>query len=328
MQAIVYAEYGAPDAVLTLRDVDRPSAEDDEVLVRIHAASANPYDWHYLRGLPYPMRLTGIGLRRPKATTILGSDMAGRVEAVGGKVTRFEPGDNVYAEVGNGAFAEYIAVAEDSLGKAPAGATFEQAAAVPLAGMTALVGVRDKGAVQPGHRVLINGASGGVGSFAVQIAKSMGAEVTGVCSTKNVDLVRSIGADHVIDYTRTDFTEGSERYDLILDTVGNHSMRACRRVLTPNGTYGSSGGGRGRWFGPMMQQLKAVAVSPFVSQHLVAVNDVPNQDLAFLTELIESGKVTPVIDRTYPLNEAPEAMRYLEEGHARGKIVINVAAGE
>ena len=325
MQAIVYDEYGAPNEVLKLRDVDNPTVADDEVLVRIHAASANPYDWHYLRGLPYPMRLTGIGLRRPRSTTVLGSDMAGRVEAVGDKVTRFEPGDVVYAEVGNGAFAVYVAVSEGSLGRKPTSATFEQAAAVPMAGMTALIGLRDKGAVQPGQSVLINGASGGVGTFAVQIAKSFGAEVTGVCSTRNVELVRSIGADHVIDYTQADFTEGAEHYDLILDTVGNHSIRACPRVLTRKGTYGTAGGGRGRWFGPMTQQLKAAATSPFVSQNLVPVNDAPNQDLTFLTELIESGKVTPVIDRVYSLREVPDAMVYLERGHARGKVVITLA---
>ena len=325
MQAIVYDEYGAPNEVLKLRDVDKPTVADDEVLVRIHAASANPYDWHYLRGLPYPMRLTGIGLRRPRSTTVLGSDMAGRVEAVGDKVSRFEPGDDVYAQVGNGAFADYVAVSEGSLGRKPTSATFEQAAAVPMAGMTAVIGVRDKGAVQAGQSVLINGASGGVGTFAVQIAKSFGAEVTGVCSTRNVELVRSIGADHVIDYTQADFTEGAERYDLILDTVGNHSIRACRRVLTRKGTYGTAGGGRGRWFGPMAQQLKAAATSPFVSQNLVPVNDAPNQDLTFLTELIESGKVTPVIDRVYSLREVPDAMVYLERGHARGKIVITMA---
>ncbi len=325
MKAVVYDQYGAPDEVLELREIDRPAISDTEVLVRIKAASANPYDWHHMRGLPYLIRLTGIGLREPKSPTVLGSDMAGWVEAVGASVTRFQTGDAVYAEVGSGGFAEYVAVSEDSLGRKPAKATFEQAAAIPMAGMTALVGVRDKGAVQPGQSVLINGASGGVGTFAVQIAKSFGAEVTGVCSTKNVDLVRSIGADHVIDYTQTDFTEGAKRYDLVLDTVGNHSMKSCRRVLTPRGTYGASGGGRGRWFGPATQQLKAVALSPFVSQNLVPVNDDPNQDLTFLSELIESGKLTPVIDRTYPLNEVPEAIRYLEEGHARGKIVITVA---
>jgi NADPH:quinone reductase-like Zn-dependent oxidoreductase len=268
------------------------------------------------------------GLRKPKSRTVLGSDMAGQVEAVGKNVSQFRPGDEVYAEVGSGGFAEYVSVSGDSLALKPANLSFEQAAAVPMAAETALQGVRDKGNAQSGQKVLINGASGGVGTFAVQIAKHFGAEVTGVCSTKNVDLVRSIGADHVVDYTQDDFTAGDQRYDLILDAVGNHSISEYRRVMKPKGTYGAFGGGSGHWLGPASQQLKAVALSPFVSQKLVPVNDKPNQSLVFLSELLEAGEVTPVIDRTYPLSEAPDAMCYLEEGHARGKIVITVAEGD
>ncbi len=325
MKAIVYNEYGAPEHVLELRDIDRPVAADNEVLIRIRAASLNPYDWHFLRGLPYVMRLM-FGLRKPrKAPTVLGSDLAGQVEAVGRNVTRFRTGDEVFAEVGTGGCAEYISVPEEKPELKPANLTFEQAAAVPMAAQTALVGLRDQANVQPGQKVLINGASGGVGTFAVQLAKVLGAEVTGVCSTRNVDMVRSIGADHVIDYTLEDFTQGEQRYDFIFDTVGNHSMSECRRVLTPKGTYGAPGAGGGRWLGAMTQQLKAVALSPFVSQKMVPVNDKPNQDLDYLKGLIEAGRVTPVIDTTYPLSRAPDAMRYLEAGHARGKVVVTVA---
>ena len=324
MKAIVYDKYGAPDEVLELREIDKPAVSDDEVLVRVRAASANPYDWHMFRGLPYPMRMM-TGLSKPKSRTVLGSDMAGQVEAVGKNVSQFRPGDEVYAEVGSGGFAEYVSVSEDSLALKPANLSFEQSAAVPMAAETALQGVRDKGNAQSGQKVLVNGASGGVGTFAVQIAKHFGAEVTGVCSTRNVDLVRSIGADHVVDYTQEDFMQGDQRFDLILDAVGNHSISEYRRVMTPKGTYGAFGGGGGRWLGPASQQLKAVATSPFVSQNLVPVNDKPNQSLGFLSELLEAGEVTPVIDRTYPLSEAPDAMCYLEEGHARGKIVITVA---
>lgn len=322
MKAIVYDKYGSPD-VLELRDIDKPVVKDDEVLVGIRAASANPYDWHFLRGLPYVLRLV-TGLRKPRRSTVLGSDMAGQVEAVGKNVTRFRIGDEVYAEVGSGGFAEYVSFPEDQLGLKPANLTFEQAAAVPMAAMTALVGVRDIGQVQPGQTVLINGASGGLGTFAVQIAKSFGAEVTGVCSSRNVEMVRSIGADHVIDYTQEDFTRTEQRYDLMLDTVGNRSMSECRRVLTPKGTYGAVGAGEGRWLGPMKQQLKAALLSPLVSQKMAAVNDKPNKDLNFLNELLEAEKVTPVIDKTYSLSEASEAIRYLEKGHVRGKVVISL----
>jgi NADPH:quinone reductase-like Zn-dependent oxidoreductase len=286
-------------------------------------AVLNPFDWHYLRGMPYLVRLIN-GLPRPRQVTVLGSDMAGVVTAVGEKVTRFKPGDEVYAEVGKGGCAEYVCISQDQAGPKPPDLTFEQAAAVPMAAETALQGVRDKGRVEPGDKVLINGASGGVGTFAVQIAKSFAAEVTAVCTLANADMVRSIGADHVIDYTREDFTRGEQRYDVILDTVGNRSLSECRRVLAPKGVFGATGGGAGHWLGPAMQQLKAVSLSPFVSQELVAVNDKPNQDLEFLNELIGAGHVTPVIDRSYPLAEAAEAMRYLEEGHARGKVVITV----
>ncbi len=323
MKAIVYTRYGSPD-VLELRDVDKPLPNHNEVLIRVRAAGLNPYDWHFLRGLPYPMRLL-TGLRKPKRATILGSDMAGQVESVGGHVTRFRPGDEVYAEVGVGACAEYISVPEKKLRARPANLTFEQAAAVPMAAQTALIGLRDAGQAKPGQKVLINGASGGVGTFAVQIAKALGAEVTGVCSAKNIELVRSLGADHVIDYAQEDFTTRSkERYDMILDLVGNHTLAECRRALTPNGFYGTTGGEKGEWFGPMALQFKATLLSPFVSQRLAPVNDKPNQDLDFLRELIEAGKVTPVIDKTYPLTETARAMRYLETGRVRGKVVVSV----
>jgi NADPH:quinone reductase-like Zn-dependent oxidoreductase len=320
MKAVVYERYGSPD-VLELREISKPAARDHEVLVRVRAAGINPYDWHFMRGHPYLVRLV-LGLRKPRKTIIPGSDIAGQVKAVGSRVTRFSPGDEVFAEVGTGGCAEYIAIPEKKPGLKPANLTFAQAAAVPMAAMTALIGLRDNARVQPGQKVLINGASGGVGTFAVQIAKSFGAEVTGVCSTRNMDMVRSIGADHVIDYTREDFTRGNQRFDLIVDTVGNHSLSACRRVLTPKGIYGAVGAGNGKWLGPAVQQLKAVLVSPFVSQKMVPMNDKPNKDLNLLRELIESGKVTPVIDRTYPLSETAEAMRHLEGGHARGKVVI------
>jgi len=322
MKAIVYTRYGSPD-VLELREVDRPVPKDDEVLVRVRAAGLNPYDWHFLRGLPYPMCLL-TGLRKPKRATILGSDMAGQVKVVGKTVTRFQPGDEVYAEVGTGGCAEFICIPEVQLALKPTNLTFEQAAAVPMAAQTALVGLRDLGGLQPGQKVLINGASGGVGTFAIQIAKALDAEVTGVCSSKNADLVRSLGADHIIDYTQEDFTRGKVRYDLILDAVGNHSLSECRRALTPKGFYGTTGGGSGQWFGPMAQQFKAALLSPFVSQRLAPVNDKPNQDLDFLRELTEAGKVTPVIDKTYPLSETAEAMRHLEAGHVRSKVVISL----
>ena len=314
MKAIVYERYGSPD-VLEVRDIEVPSVSDGGVLVRIRAASANPYDWHFMRGKPLLMRLL-FGLFKPKAHG-LGADLAGEVEAVGKDVTRFRLGDAVFGE-GAGAFAEYASVPERTLALKPASLTFEQAAAVPMAGLTALQSLRDGGKIQAGQKVLILGASGGVGTFAVQIAKSFGAEVTGVCSTKNVEMVRSIGADHVVDYTREDFTRGETRYDLMLDTVGNRSLRECRRVLTPKAVYVSISGAMAHLLGTSM-------LKPFVSQDIeIPVAKRNKADLEILSGLIEVGKVTPVIDRTYPLNEVPAAIRYLETGHARGKIVITV----
>ncbi len=323
MKAIVYHEYGSPD-VLALHEVAEPAVTAGSVLVHIRAASANPYDWHFMRGIPYFMRASS-GLRKPKHSR-LGSDMAGEVVAVGTGVTRFRPGDAVYGFVAHGGFAESIAIAEGALGPKPANLTFEQAAAVPLAGLTALQGLRDAGQVRPGQRVLIVGASGGVGTFAVQLARAFGAEVTGVCSTRNLDLVRSLGADHVIDYTREDFTQGKATYDLIFHLAGTHSPAACRRALTPTGTLvQSSGDSQGRWLGPMDRIITAALLSPFVSQRLSRLDTKPSQeDLAFLTDLIEAGKLTPVIDRTYPLCETAAAIRYLETGRARGKVVIAV----
>jgi NADPH:quinone reductase-like Zn-dependent oxidoreductase len=323
LQAITYHRYGAPD-VLELEEVDAPALKDDEVLVRVRAASVNPRDWHYLRGLPYIMR--PIGLRIPKDGG-LGSDLAGQVEAVGRSVTRFRPGDEVCAFVLAGGFAEYSHVPEDVLGHKPGNLSFEQAAAVPLAALTALQGLRDHGRVQPGQQVLIVGASGGVGTFAVQLGKWLGAEVTGVCSTRNLDLVRSLGADHVIDYTREDFTQNGRRYDLIFQLAGTRSPSACRRALTPRGRLIlSSGESDGRWVGPLDRIFQAAVLSPFVGQRLAPFEaKQSSRDLQALKELIEAGTVSPVIDRAYPLRETPEAMRYLEEGHARGKVVITVS---
>ena len=323
MKAITLDKYGPPD-VLQFREIDKPAVNADEVLVRIRAAAVNPCDNYIMTGRPYIMR-PATGLLRPK-TRGLGADLAGQVEAVGENVTRFRAGDQVFGELSPGAsFAEYASASENVLGLMPVNLTFEQAAAVPMAALTALQGLRDKGRLQPGQKVLINGASGGVGTFAVQIARSLGAEATGVCSTKNVDMVRSIGADHVIDYTREDFTRGDQRYDLILDNVGNHSLLECRRVMTPHGIYIPNGGPSGRWLGPAAHMLKTLVLSPFVSQKVVSFVETSNtQDLHDLKELIEAGKVAPVIDRTYPLSEVPQALRYLKEGHARGKVVITV----
>ena len=323
MKAIVQDEYGSPD-VLELREIDKPVAKDDEVLVRVRAASANPADWHFMRGVPYVMRPQA-GLRKPK-NTVLGRDVAGQVEAVGRDVTRFRPGDEVFAEVEFGGFAEYACASEDLLELKPSNLTFEQAAAVPLAASTALQGLRDAGKVQPEQRVLIIGASGGVGTFAVQIAKSFGADVTGVCSTRNVEMVRSLGADHVVDYTQEDFAESGRKYDLILQLAGTRSPAALRRALTSNGTLVlSSGDSSGRWIGPVDRIVKALVLSPFVSQKLGTFLAKPKkEDLQLLKELIEAGKLKPVIDRTYSLSEAAEAIRYLEAGHTRGKVVITV----
>jgi NADPH:quinone reductase-like Zn-dependent oxidoreductase len=320
MKAIVYRCYGPPE-VLVFEDIDKPPVADDEVLVRVRAASVNPLDWHYMRGTPYIMRI-GAGVGAPKSPR-LGVDFAGTVVAVGRNVKRLKPGDEVFGAK-YGAFAEYVAVREDrAVVQKPSNVTFEQAAAVPIAAITALQALRDKGRIQAGQTVLINGASGGVGTFAVQIAKSFGAEVTGVCSTRNVDLVRSIGADHVIDYTTEDFTQSDQRYDLILDMVGNHPLLRLRGVLAPKGTLVIVGGKSGNWISPMDRLIKAALLSPFVKQGMMKLLADTNQaDLALLADLMQSGKVTPVIDRRYALSEVPEAIRYLEEGHARGKVVI------
>jgi NADPH:quinone reductase-like Zn-dependent oxidoreductase len=321
MNAIVYRSYGPPD-VLACEDVEKPTARDDQVLIKVRAASVNPLDWHFMRGEPYFLRV-GSGLRKPKVTR-LGVDLAGQVEAVGRNVTQFQPGDEVFG-TSRGAFAEYVCAAEKAVALKPANVTFEQAAAVPVAGLSALQALRDKGRIQPGQKVLVNGAAGGVGTFAVQIARSFGADVTGVCSTRNVDMVRSIGADRVIDYTRDDFTEGGQRYDLILDCIGNRPLSACRRVMSPGGFYVAVGGSGGRAIGPLARMLGAAVLSRFVSQHLVMFLASLNKgDLVVLKGLIEAGKVTPVIDRSYALREVPEAIRYLEEGHARGKVVITM----
>jgi len=328
MQAIVYREYGEPD-VLELQEIGVPAAGDGEVLVRVHACAVSPGDWDLLHGVPYILRLS-TGLRRPR-NRVLGLAVAGRIEAVGGDVTDFQPGDDVFAEVTRGGFAEYVRVPVKALAPKPPSLTFEQAATVPLVGVTALQGLRDIGRVQPGQRVLVNGASGGVGSFSVQIAKALGAEVTGVCSTANVDLVRSLGADHVVDYTREDFTAGGPRYDLILDNVGNRSLADCRRALAPKGTLiPNSNKGGGRWLGAYIgRAVRSLLVSPFVSQRLrpFAASG-KRDDLVALTELIEAGQLRPVVDRTYPLAGVAEALRHYGTGHARGKIVVSVAAGQ
>jgi NADPH:quinone reductase-like Zn-dependent oxidoreductase len=322
MRAIVHDTYGSP-SVLQLQEIDKPAVRDDDVLVRVHAASVNPADWHFLTGTPYVMRIA-TGLSKPK-TRILGLDMAGHVEAVGGNVTRFRPGDEVFGAHG-GAYAEYVRVPEDAIALKPANLTFEQAAAVPVAGVTALQGLRDKGRLQAGQSVLIIGASGGVGTFAVQIAKSLGADVTGVCSTRNVERVGSLGADRVIDYTKEDWTRGGRRYDLIFQLAGNNSLSDCRRTLTSKGTLVlCNGDPGGPFFGPMIGITGALAASAFGSQKTVMwIAKVSGKDLADLKELIEAGKVTPVIDKRYALADAPEALRYQGEGHGQGKSVITV----
>jgi NADPH:quinone reductase-like Zn-dependent oxidoreductase len=324
MKAIIYTTYGSPD-VLQLNDVEKPTPKDNEVLVKVHAASANPLDWHLMRAEPFLARLEN-GLLKPKNTK-LGADIAGRVEAVSRNVTQFQVGDEVFGAIfinKLGGFAEYVCVPEELLALKPAKMTWEQAAAVPIAAFTALQGLRNKGQIQPGQKVLINGASGGVGTFAVQIAKSFGTEVTGVCSTRNVDMVRAIGADHVIDYTQADFTKNGQRYDLIFDAVGNRSVSDYKRTLSPNGICAVAG------FTTLSRLFQVIFLGAWVSKtgsKKIGMMDTakPNQkDLAFLKELLEAGKVVPVIDRTYPLREVPEALRYLEAGHARGKVVITV----
>ena len=323
MQAVVYHRYGSTD-VLELQEVARPAVGDNEVPVQIRTASVNPYDWHFMRGEPIIARPQLGGLRKPKATR-LGVDMAGEVVAVGSGVREFRPGDDVFGTC-HGAFAEYAAAQESSLALKPANVTFERAGAVGIAAFTAIQGLRDWGQIRPGQKVLINGAAGGVGTFAVQLAKVWGAEVTGVCSTRNVDMVQSIGADHVIDYRQDDFTNVRERYDLMLDIIGNRSLSKTRGVLTPRGILVMIGGPKGRWIRPLDRILRAVVSAPFVSQKTVSRTAVwRKEDLVLMRDLMEQGKVTPVIDRTYPLADVPEAIRYLEEGHARGKVVINVA---
>ena len=323
MKAIVQDRYGTAD-VHELRDIDKPVVKDDEVLVRVHAASIHIGDWHVMRGVPYILRPV-FGLLKPK-NEVPGTDVAGKVESVGTNVTQLQPGDEMFGWC-KGAFAEYACAGENNFVPKPDNLTFEQAAAVGVSAFTALQALRDQGKVQPGQNVLISGASGGVGTFAVQIAKAFGAEVTGVCSTRNVDMVRSIGADHVIDYTQEDFTGSSDRYDFILDNVGNHSLSDCRRVLTSEGTYqpiGTQVGGRAGGLGFV---FKALAVSLFVRPQLRPFISLPkHEDLIVLKDLIEAGQVTPVIDTTYALSATPEAIGYVGEGHARGKVVITVGA--
>jgi len=320
MKAIVYTEYGSPD-VLQLKDVDKPTPKDNEVLVKVHAASVNYIDWQILRGESFFLRLTTGGFLNPKHK-ILGDDIAGRVEAVGVNVKQFQPGDEVFGISNFNTFAEYVCVPENALALKPASMTFEEAAAVPEAAIPALQGLRDHGQIQPGQKVLINGASGGVGTFAVQISKSFGAEVTGVCSTRKLEMVRSIGADHVIDYTREDFTKSGQRYDLILATAGDRSIFDYKRALSPEGIYVCAGGSFAQYF-------QAVLLGPLISmtgsKKLGSMLAKPNQkDYVLLIELFEAGKVVPVIDRRYPLSEVPEALRYYGEGYAQGKVVITM----
>jgi NADPH:quinone reductase-like Zn-dependent oxidoreductase len=323
MKAIVYTRYGSPD-VLELKEIAKPAPEDNEVLIRIHAAGANPADWHLMRADPFLARLEN-GLLKPKNTR-LGADVAGRIEAVGSKVTQFQIGDEVFGELplnSLGSFAEYVCVQEEFLALKPANLSFVEAAAVPLAAFTALQGLRDKGQIKAGQKVLINGASGGVGTFAVQLAKAFGTEVTGVCSTRNLELVRSIGADHVIDYTKEDFTNNGRQYDLIFDAVGNRSVADLKRALTPTGIASVAG------FTSMSLLFQSMLIGPLVSRKggkqvgLMATAKANKKDLLFIKELLEMGKVKPVIDKCYPLSEVPEAIRYLETGRARGKVVIS-----
>jgi NADPH:quinone reductase-like Zn-dependent oxidoreductase len=328
MKAFVRRSYGSPD-VLELTDVDRPRLADDEVLVRVRATSVNPYDWHHLRGQPYFARLMpgGFGLGRPKLA-VLGCDVAGQVEAVGSGVTQTHPGDDVFALVEQGGFAEYVSVKEALLAPKPRNLSYEQAAAVPMAAVTALLALREFGRVESGQQVLINGASGGVGTFAVQIARTFGAKVAGVCSTRNLELVRSIGADEVMDYRVEDFTRQERRFDLLIDIAGSRPVSASRRVLTPAGTFVVVGGPAGRWLRPANRMVSALATAPFVSQRMVVADSVGRAEkkplLATLTGLIESGQVTPVIDRRYQFAELPAAVRYQETGHAPGKVVVSV----
>ena len=324
MKAIVQERFGPPD-VLRLVDIDQPEVGVDDVLVRVHAAALNPYDWHILRGDPYVARLMGVGLTKPKAR-VAGVDAAGVVESVGSNVREVSPGDEVLGRF-RGAFAEHACGVADGVVPKPASLTFEQAAAVPMAATTALRGIRDAGEVKAGQRVLVIGAGGGIGTFAVQIAATLGAEVTGVCSTSNVELVRSLGATQVVDYTNEDFTAGPTRYDVILDNVSNLPLAKLRGALTPKGTLVLNGGGSpGHLFGPITGLLKAVVVNPFVSQRLRPLPSKPTrEELVTVTELIEDGKLTAIVDRTYPLADTAEGLRYVEQGHARGKVVVAVS---
>jgi NADPH:quinone reductase-like Zn-dependent oxidoreductase len=322
MKAIIYTKYGSPD-VLQLKEVEKPTPKEKQVLVKVIAASANPLDWHRMRGAPFLARLDG-GLLKPN-NTALGADLAGRVEAVGSAVTQFRPGDEVYGAT-VGSFAEYACVGESKLALKPTKLSFEAAAAVPVAAFTALQGLRDKGQLQAGQKVLINGAAGGVGIFAMQIAKALGAEVTAVCSTRNLDMVRSIGADSVIDYTKEDFTKSGQRYDLILDAIANHSISEYRRTLTPTGACVIVG------FSDLWHLFVVMALgsrpSGSGSQKIsMMLANTTQKDLLWMNDLFEAGKVVPVIDRCYPLNEVPEAIRYLETKHARGKVVITIGNG-
>jgi NADPH:quinone reductase-like Zn-dependent oxidoreductase len=323
MKAVVQREYGSAD-VIELAEVDKPEIRDDEVLIRVRAASVHTGDVLLMQGTPYVMR-AGFGLRRPRNPTP-GLDVAGTVESVGSKVSRFKPGDEVFGN-GKGTLAEYAAAKESSLVKKPVSLTFEEAAVLTVSGLTALKAVRDVGKVQPGQAVLINGAAGGIGVFAIQIAKAMGAEVTAVCSAGKADLVRSLGADHVIDYAKDDFTQGDRQYDFILDNVGNRSLSDCRRVLSPDGTLiPNSGTAGGQWMGPLIPMGRAWVTSPFVSQQLRTFLSMPNEeDLDALVDLVESGKVVPVIGNTYSLGDAAEALRTVAGGHAEGKVVVTVA---
>jgi NADPH:quinone reductase-like Zn-dependent oxidoreductase len=324
MKAIVYYQYGSPD-VLKLEEVEKPAPKDDEVLVKVQAASVNAYDWHLLSADIFLVRLMGGGLLKPK-NKILGADIAGKVEAAGEKVRQYQPGDEVYGDIsacGNGGFSEYVSVPESALAPKPARLTFEEAAAVPMAAVTALQGLRNVGQIRPGSKVLIQGASGGVGTFAVQIAKAFGAEVTAVCSTRKVDQARSLGADRVLDYTEVDYLKNGQQYDLILAVNGYHPISAYQRALTPEGIYVMAGG-------TPTQIFQAVLLGPLMSKkggkQLRNVSGTPKQgDLVFLNELMEAGKVFPVVERCYPLSETAAALRYLGEGHARGKVVISVA---
>ena len=323
MKAIIYTKYGPPD-VLQLKEIEKPTPKDNEILIKVHAASVNAADWHLLRAKPFLVRLMGMGLLKPK-NKILGADIAGRVEVVGKNVKQFQPGDEVFGDIfdcGLGGYAEYVCASEDALVLKPESVTFEEAAAVPLAALTALHALRDKGHIQPGQKVLINGASGGVGTFAIQLAKYFGAKVTTVCSTRNLDMVRKLGADHVIDYTQEDFTKNGERYDLILAANGFHPIFDYKRALRPKGVYVMSGGSG-------TQMFQAMLLGPFISMTgsilMRSVSSKPNKkDLVFMKELLEAGKVVPVIDRHYPLSEVAEAIRYLEEGHAKGKVIITM----